>query len=290
MLSVFASRAGMLYSASAAQETFDLATKFKDVIFDKAQVLVIALIVLIVGWYLVNMVCKIIGRALEKSKIDTGAAGFINSLAKFGLRLLLFIVVISKLGVDMTSIIALFTSAALAIGLAMQGFLTNLAGGLLLLIMKPFKVGDFIDDGSGHAGTVKAVEMIYTQIVTLDNQTIWIPNGTLANSTVTNVSSLPFRILDFKFTVPGTTDIDQLRQVLTDTAKASKNVDLSQEPFVFIDGFDGNKLITVLRIKVLSENYWDAKFEVQEAIKRNLDANGITLPGSRMTVTIEDKK
>ena len=139
---------------NASENVFEIGTKLIDILVSKASAIVGALIILVIGWYFVGWFCKIIKKSLDRSQMDASVSGFINSGVKFGLRILLGIMVVTKLGVDTTSIIALITSASLAVGLALQGSLANLAGGVLILIMRPFKVGDYIKDGSGHEGTV----------------------------------------------------------------------------------------------------------------------------------------
>ena len=139
--------------AETAEQSIDYLQKIVDYMISKAHILISALIILIVGWYLTKFICKLVRHSLDKTRLDASVTSFINSLTKFGLRALLAIIVINKLGVDTTSLIALLTSASLAIGLAVQGSLANFAGGVLLLVMKPFVVGDYIDDGNGHEGT-----------------------------------------------------------------------------------------------------------------------------------------
>jgi small conductance mechanosensitive channel len=179
------------------KESLDILSQLKDALTGKVYLLIAALIILIVGWYLINIICHIVRRSLDRSKLDDSVSGFIYSFVKIGLRILLFVIVITTLGVNMTSIVAILTSAALAIGLALQGSLANFAGGILLLVMKPFKVGDYINDGNGHEGTVTAIEVIYTRLQTIDNQMIWIPNGVLANSTIKNSTQSGDRLIDF---------------------------------------------------------------------------------------------
>ncbi len=273
----------------SAEPTIDYLEKLMDFLIDKAHLIIGALIILVVGWYISKFICKIIRNSLERAKIDPSVASFINSVAKFGLRTVLAIIVVTKLGVDTTSIIALITSASLAIGLALQGSLANFAGGVLLLIMKPFTVGDYINDGCGHEGTVTAVEIIYTRLLTADNQAICIPNGKLADSTITNVTHQTTRRSDFEVGIDYGENIDKVRNVLLKVAAESAYPDPESPPQVFVSSFDSSCVKVVLRIWCATENYWPARFEIQEAIKKAFDAENINIPYEHMDVNIINK-
>lgn len=269
-----------------AEASIDYLQKLIEFLVDKAQLLVGALIILIVGLYICKFIRKVVRNSLKKTRLDASVAGFINSLTKYGLWALLAVIVINKLGVDTTSIIALLTSASLAVGLALQGCLSNLAGGILLLIMKPFVVGDYINDGCGHEGTVTAIEIIYTRLLTADNQSICIPNGKLADSSVTNLTHQTSRRIDFEVGIDYGENIDHVRSVLLETASKSPYPDTSNPPQVFVTSFDSSSVKIVLRIWCATDNYWPAKFEIQEAIKKAFDEEGITIPYEHMDVNI----
>lgn len=269
-----------------AKDTIDFFQHFKENILTNAKVFIEALLILVIGWWIVNLICRIIQKSLAKSKLDASAAGFIHSILKYTLRVLLFIVVISKLGVDMTSIIAVFTSAALAIGLALQGSLSNIAGGLLLIIVKPFRAGDYIIDGEGHEGTVQTLELIYTKLLSIDGRTVWVPNGTLAGTSITNLSSEKQRSIDFNFGIDYSEDIDKVRRVLLDMVKTSDYVLEEPAPIVFVKEFESSSVAMVMRVSCKGEDYWPAKFELQEKIKKTFDANGIVIPYEHLEVTI----
>ena len=277
-------------AAATAAPTSGTLDKVKDMLLDKVQTLVIALIILVIGWFIVKYVCKIIDRALRKSGVDPSVAGFVNSLAKFGLLALLAIVVVSKLGVDMTSIIALLTSAALAVGLALQGSLANFAGGVLILVLKPFKVGDFIDDGAGHEGVVTSIEIIYTRLLTPDNKVICIPNGALANSAIVNVTHEDDRRHDIAVSVTYGEDIEHIRQLLLDIAASSRFVTTKEKPMVFVSAFTDTSVTVVLRLWCKTSQYWDALFDVQEKIRKTFDAEHINVPHNKVDVTVMNEE
>lgn len=290
----------MLFTAAAAEdlagsaeqlqesvkESLDILTQLKDAFSGKIYLLIVALIILIVGWYLINIVCHIVRRSLDRSRLDDSVSGFIYSFVKIGLRILLFVVVITTLGVNMTSIVALFTSAALAIGLALQGSLANFAGGILILVLKPFTVGDYINDGNGHEGTVTGIEVVYTRLLTVDNQTIWIPNGVLANSTIQNSSQSGRRYLDFTVGIGYDEDIDRIRPLLLMAAERCQYVRRDEAPIVFVKEFASSSVNMTLRVLINPSDYWPTRFFIQEEIKKIFDAEGVVIPYEHMDVSI----
>ena len=258
--------------AETAEQSIDYLQKIVDYMISKAHILISALIILIVGWYLTKFICKLVRHSLDKTRLDASVTSFI--------------IVINKLGVDTTSLIALLTSASLAIGLAVQGSLANFAGGVLLLIMKPFVVGDYIDDGNGHEGTVMSIEIIYTRLLTANNEMVCIPNGKLADSSVTNLTHQENRRLDFPVSISYDENIDRVRTVLLKVAAGCQTLSKSKEPFVFVDDFDSSSIRVVLRVWALTDKYWDTRFEIREAIKKTFDAEGIEIPYDHMDVNL----
>ena len=272
--------------AETAEQSIDYLQKVIDYVISKAHIFVSAMIILIIGWYLTRFVCKIVRHSLDKTRLDASVTSFINSLTKFGLRTLLAIIVINKLGVDTTSLIALLTSASLAIGLAVQGSLANFAGGVLLLIMKPFVVGDYIDDGNGHEGTVISIEIIYTRLLTANNEMVCIPNGKLADSPVTNLTNQESRRIDFPVSISYDENIDRVRTVLLNVASECQTLSKTHESLVFVQDFDSSSVRVVLRVWAITDKYWETRFEIREAIKKAFDAEGIEIPYDHMDVNL----
>ncbi len=268
------------------KESLDILAQLKEALTGKMYLLIVSLIILVIGWNLINFVCHIVRKSLDRSRLEDSVSGFIFSFVKIGLRILLFIVIIATLGVNMTSIVALFTSAALAIGLALQGSLANFAGGILILVMKPFVVGDYINDGNGHEGTVTAIEVIYTRLLTIDNQTIWIPNGKLADSTIRNSTQSGSRLIDFTVSIGYDEDIDRIRPLLLKAAANCEYVRHDQEPFVFVQEFASSSVLMTLRVMVNPADYLTVKYFIQEEIKKIFDAEGVTIPYEHMDVNI----
>ena len=272
--------------AETAEQSIDYLQKIVDYMISKAHILISALIILIVGWYLTKFICKLVRHSLDKTRLDASVTSFINSLTKFGLRALLAIIVINKLGVDTTSLIALLTSASLAIGLAVQGSLANFAGGVLILIFKPFKVGDYIV-ACGDEGTVVGIDVFYTKLATVDNKMIVIPNGTLANSSVKNVSAMDKRRVDIQVGISYEADIAAAKSVLMEIIEKDGNI-LKDKPInVFVASLDASQVTLETRVWVSSDKYWDTKWALTEQYKLALDAAGIEIPFNQLSVTIK---
>ena len=185
----------------------------------------------------------------------------------------------------MTSVITLIGSAGLALGLALQGGLANLAGGIIILIFKEFSVGDYIET-KGNSGTVNDINVFYTTLITPDNKTITIPNGDLANGTIVNYSRCDCRRLDINVSVARSSDIEKVKKVLTKLCKDDKRVLKEKEIFVRLTSFDDGSLIFTIRVWVKTVDYWNLNFDLKENIKMNLDKNSIEIPYKQMDVHI----
>lgn len=249
-----------------------------------------AVIVGVIGWYIIKLISRWVRSLLNRSSLDDGMAGFLTSVITTVLRCLLVVIIIGILGIPMSSVVALVGSAGLAIGLALQGCLTNFSGGVLILVVKPFKVGDYIIDSDGNEGTVTAIDIIYTKLLTADNRTVTIPNGTLANSTVINTTREPIRRLDFNVSISYEENIDRVKKVLLHTAQESGFVVEGQESRAFVASFDPSAVKITLRFWVQSEAYWEAKWAMQEAIKKQFDAEGISMPFDQLDVHVVNKQ
>ncbi len=245
-----------------------------------------AILTAIVGWYLIKLIIRWSKKLLKKTSLEESVSNFVVAIINTALKVLLVISLIGIMGVPMSSIIAVLGSAGLAIGLALQGCLTNLAGGILILVVKPFKVGDYIIEAGGQEGTVTAIDIIYTKLLTVDNRSITIPNGNLANSTVINVTKEKIRRLDFTVAIGYDENIEKTKQVLLAVANESQYILKDHECNVFVNNFDPSSVSMVVRFWVDSQNYWDAKWDTQEAIKRAFDNNNIKIPYEQLDVHI----
>jgi len=250
--------------------------------------IILALIVLIVGLKLIKFVLKTIKIGLEKSTIDKSLYSFLMSVTKITLNVVLVITIASMLGVEMTSFIAILGSAGLAIGLALQGSLSNLAGGVLILFLRPFKAGDFIEV-AGHSGTVEDVQLFYTILNTPDNKRIFIPNGELANSSAVNYSAHATRRVDFTFGVGYEDDILKVKKVLQKVAQNNQLVLKDPLPQVFLAEHGDSCVNFSLRLWCKTENYWNVYFDIMETVKLEFDKEGINIPYPQMDVHLINK-
>ncbi len=239
--------------------------------------LIYALLFYIVGRFIVNKLVKGFKKVLNAREANPSLNTFLVGLVKALLYVSLFIGIATILGVPMSSFLAILGAAGLAIGLALQGSLSNFAGGVLILLFKPFKVGDVIE-GQGNTGTVTKIDILYTHLNTFDNKEVVIPNGNLANSEVVNYSSQPTRRVDIKVGVAYSTDLQKAREVILDILKKDERVHAEPEPVVFLQNFGDSSLDLVVRAWADTGNLWPVYFDSMEKIKSAFDSNEIEIP------------
>jgi len=239
--------------------------------------LVYALLFYFVGKFIVNKLVKGFSRLLDARDANPSLNIFLVGLVKAVLYVSLFIGIATILGVPMSSFLAILGAAGLAIGLALQGSLSNFAGGVLILLFKPFKVGDVIE-GQGNTGKVTKIDILYTHLNTFDNKEVVIPNGNLANSEVVNMTSQPTRRVDLKVGVAYSTDLKRAREVILDILKSDERVHADPEPVVFLNNFGDSSLDLVIRAWTDTDNLWPVYFDSMEKIKSGFDTNEIEIP------------
>lgn len=241
--------------------------------------IVLAFICLFIGIQLIKLVRKILKKSLTKAKADIGVIQFLDSFAKALLYIILIFLIAQGFGVDAASILALLGSAGVAIGLAIQGSLSNFAGGVLILLLKPFKVGDYIkEDYKGNEGTVSEIQLFYTKLTTADNRIIILPNGTLANTSMTNVTEASIRRLDIMVSISYNSDIRKAKEVLTDMLEKDDASLKDKNLLVYVDALTDTSIKLGLRCWVKKEDYWEAKSRLTEQAKYALDAASIQNP------------
>ena len=262
--------------------------KFLDELPDKAFHLglriVLAILVLLIGMQLIKLIRKILKKALYRSHVDESAVHFIDSFSKYALYFLLIIFIASWLGVDAASIIAILGSVSVAIGLALQGSLSNFAGGVLILILKPFVLGDYIRDGAGNEGIVSGIDVFYTQLTTFDNKIIVLPNGTLANGCITNYTRCSKRRFDVNVSIAYKEDIRHAKEVLLAVLEEDEGILKNEEMVVLVDSLGDSSVNLIVRGWVKQEDYWPAIWRMTEKVKYALDDAGITIPFPQMDV------
>lgn len=239
--------------------------------------LVYALLFYFVGKFIVNKLVRGFSRVLDARDANPSLNIFLVGLVKAVLYVSLFIGIATILGVPMSSFLAILGAAGLAIGLALQGSLSNFAGGVLILLFKPFKVGDVIE-GQGNTGKVTKIDILYTHLNTGDNKEVVIPNGNLANSEVVNMTSQPTRRVDLNVGVAYSTDLKKAREVILDILKSDERVHADPEPVVFLNNFGDSSLDLVVRAWTDTDNLWPVYFESMEKIKSSFDTNDIEIP------------
>ena len=247
--------------------------------------IIYCLFIFMVGRALIKWVRKVVRLTFERSNADKGVATFVDSLLKFGLYALLIFTIATKFGVDTASVAAVIASAGVAVGLALQGSLSNFAGGVLILILKPFVVGDYIiEDNHKKEGTVKEIQLFYTKLTTIDNKTIIIPNGMLTNNSLTNVTEKNERRLDLKIDISYESDLRKAKQVIQRLVDAEERIMKDQDILIFVDELGASSVVLGLRAWVKADDYWNVRWKLLEDIKLTMDKEGIDIPYQQLTV------
>lgn len=251
--------------------------------------ILLAVVFFFVGVQMIKLIRKLVVKSMKRANAEVGAIQFVDSFVKAALYVVLVFLLASQFGVDAASIVALLGSAGVAIGLAVQGSLSNLAGGVLILMLKPFKVGDYIVEGvTNKEGVVSEIQIFYTKLVTPDNKVIILPNGTLANNNLTNVTAAHCRRLDISVGIAYASDIkcakEALEQVLRNDPKVMKDRDM----LVVVDELADSCIKLLVRCWFLNEDYWKGKWRLNEECKYALDKAGIEIPFPQMDVHMKE--
>ncbi len=257
----------------------DLATSF-------GIKLVAALFIFAVGAKLINFFAKWIKTSQKLEKMEASLRSFISSFSRIGLYICLVITVAVILGIPTTSFITALASCGVAIGLAMQGFLSNFAGGLMILLFKPFKVGDYIETAS-ESGTVNEISVVYTVLITPDNKRITVPNGLLTNESITNYSSKATRRVDLTFSASYKNDVDAVKKVISDVVSAHPLVLKKPEPFVRLASHADSALSYSVKVWCKNKDYWTVHFDITESVKKAFDENNIEIPYPQLDVHLD---
>ena len=251
--------------------------------------LVAAIIILIVGFIITKITLRIMRKGLERSRIDVTAHAFLLSLTKTILYTFIIIICLSALSVPMGSIVAAVGAAGLAVGLALQNSLSNLAGGFIILFSKPFSKGDYVDIGN-NSGTVDEISILYTSLVTSDNKTIHIPNGQITSSSITNYTQQHIRRLDMNFTISYNADYKQAIKIINDIALNNPKTLFEPElPLVRMSAHLDSSIQLVAKIWVSSDDYWSLNYDMLEQVKDAFDKNRIDIPYNQMEVHVIDE-
>jgi small conductance mechanosensitive channel len=260
-----------------------------NLLLDYGPQLVLAILTLVIGLWLIKMALKGFSRLIAKRELDPSLQPFLKSLLGMLLKTLLVISVMGMVGIEMTSFIAILGAVGLAVGMALSGTLQNFAGGIMILIFKPYKVGDYID-AQGYSGSVKEIQIFNTILTTPDNKTIIIPNGGLSNSSMINYSTEPKRRVDFVFGIGYQDDIDRTKAVLRRIMDEDERVLKDPEPFIALNELADSSVNFVVRAWVKAPDYWAVYFDTQEKVKKAFDKEGISIPYPQQDLHIFSEK
>lgn len=247
--------------------------------------LLYALIVFIVGRILIKWITKLMKKSKFAQKHDATVVRFLQNFVGIALHIVLIVTIIGILGVPLASVVTVIASAGVAIGLALQGALSNVAGGIMILLFRPFRLGDFVDT-AGHSGTVTDIGIFYTVLTTGDNKVVTIPNGTIMGDSVINYSMKDTRRVDFVFNVAYGTDVAKVRSILLEEAEKHEMVLKDPAPFCRLSKQSESSLDFTMRVWVESKNYWTVNFDILEAVTNRFTAEGIEIPFNQLDVHI----
>jgi len=237
----------------------------------------LAIVLAVAGRYVIRFINKMVARMLERRGVEPTVQSFLKSFVNITLIVLLIITVVGTLGVNTTSLAALLASAGLAVGMALSGNLQNLAGGIILLFLKPFKVGDFIE-AQGVSGTVKAIQIFHTILTATDNKELFVPNGALSSGNITNYTKNDLRRVDFTIGVEYGTEIDKVKQVTQALLREDRRIMTEPAPFIAVKELGDNGVIYVIRVWAKASDYWDVFFNTTERIYTEYNKQGIGFP------------
>ena len=242
-----------------------------------------ALLIFIIGRLIISFLNKMVARILQRRKVDAGVQSFVRSLVHILLMILLVIAVISKLGIETTSFAALLASAGVAVGMALSGNLQNFAGGLIILIFRPYKVGDWIE-AQGESGAVKEIQIFHTILTTADNKTVFIPNGSASSGTIVNYSREETRRVDWVIGVEYGEDYARVEEAARRIVAAEKRILSTPAPFIALDALDASSVNVRIRVWVKNADYWGVYYDVQRAIYEEFNRAGIGFPFPQLTI------
>lgn len=261
----------------------ELITKGLNFCVESGKSIIIAILIYFVGKALIMLANRMLQKMLNRKHIDPTIQTFLKSLVNILLMVLLIISVVSALGINTTSFAALLASAGVAVGMALSGNLQNLAGGIVVLLFRPFKVGDYIE-AQGVGGTVQEIQIFHTILNTPDNKKIYLPNGSLSSGNITNYSKEPTRRVDFTISIDYGESIDKVREVLKEIITNDQRVLTTPEPVIALNALADSSVNIALRVWVKSENYWAVYWETNEKIYNEFNRRGINFPFPQLTV------
>lgn len=275
----------MLLSASTKVNMEAVLDRLIDWGIDAGKNIIGAILIFIIGRFIIKQINRLVSKILRKRKLEVSVETFLKSLLSILLNLVLAFAIISKLGIETTSIAALLASAGVAVGMALSGNLSNFAGGLIILVFKPFKVGDYIDTETADvSGTVKEIQIFHTVLATLDNKIIYVPNGVLSSSAITNYSKQNMRRAEWIIGIEYGEDVDKVKGVLEELIEADTRILKDPAPLVALKALSASSVDIVVRAWAKSEDYWSVYFDMNKKIYDTFNRKGIGFPFPQLTV------
>lgn len=274
-----------------SESTIDLAALLQTVLnwlSTEGVKLLIGLVVLFFVFKIINIIAKKFKKRMLAKNRDKTITMVVYSIIRKGLKVIAFLAFLGYVGIDTAGIGTIIASAGVAVGLALQGSLSNLAGGIVILLMRPFKIGDYIT-AQGESGTVEEIKLFYSYLITPDNKVVMIPNGVLANGSIINYSTKELRRVDFEFSISYDEDFEKAKKVIWDVIGSIENILTDPAPFVRVVSHGESTINIVTRVWTKNENYWDVYFDMMEAIKQSFDNAKIEIPFNQLDVHIKEK-
>ena len=258
-----------------------------EIVFAYGPRLAAAIATLIIGWWIIGMIGRTIRNIVKKRNVDVTLSSYLTNMTKWALKALLIVSVLGMLGIEMTSFIAILGAAGLAVGLALSGTLQNFASGIMILLFKPFKAGDFVEAG-GHSGTVNEIQIFNTILKTPDNVTIIVPNNDIAGKSVKNYSMEDLRRVDMSFGIGYDDDIDAAKAILSDLITRDERTLSDPAPFISVSELADSSVNFVVRVWSKKEDYWGIYMDMQEAVKKAFDEKGVSIPYPQTDVHVHN--
>ena len=243
-----------------------------------------ALIIFIIGKLIVNWINRLFAKMLERRKVDASIQSFLKSIVNITLLVLLFLAVIGKLGIELTSFAALLASAGVAIGMALSGNLSNFAGGVIILVFRPYKVGDYIEASTGASGTVTDIQIFHTVLTTPDNRIVFAPNGAMSGAVVTNYSRKDTRRVDFSFGVEYGTDFELAKSTIMEVISKDSRILKDPAPFIELGALAESSVNITVRVWVNAADYWGVNFDMNKNVYATFNEKGISFPFPQLTI------
>ena len=243
-----------------------------------------ALIIFFIGKYLINWVNKIFAKMLQNRNVDASIQSFLRSIVNITLLVMLFLAVIGKLGIELTSFAALLASVGVAVGMALSGNLSNFAGGVIILVFRPYKVGDYIEASTGASGTVTDIQIFHTVLTSPDNKIIFAPNGEMSSAVITNFNRKDTRRLQFKFGVEYGTDFELVKSTLLEIINKDSRILQTPAPFIELSELANSSVNILVRVWVNTPDYWSVNFDMNKNVYATFNEKGISFPFPQLTV------